>query len=50
VFVGDDVTDEDGFRAAVSLGGIGLQVAKAFDGKPANVRNWLKTFQSAKEA
>jgi trehalose 6-phosphate phosphatase len=42
VFIGDDVTDEDGFEAAVELGGIGLHVAKSFDGQPREVRRWLK--------
>ena len=41
VFVGDDVTDEDGFRAAVALGGLGLDVRVQFDGEAARVRNWL---------
>jgi trehalose 6-phosphate phosphatase len=36
------VTDEDGFEAAVELGGIGLHVAKSFDGRPQEVRRWLK--------
>lgn len=40
VFIGDDVTDEDGMRAAVSLGGVGLRVDEAF-GTPAGVRAWL---------
>jgi len=40
VFVGDDVTDEDGMRAARSLGGAGFQVAPVF-GSPAGVRSWL---------
>jgi len=44
VFVGDDVTDEDGFRAARALGGLGLEVGEAFAGKPANVRRWLASF------
>ena len=44
VFVGDDVTDEDGFRAATQVGGLGLHVQDAFDGKPAEVRRWLETF------
>jgi trehalose 6-phosphate phosphatase len=42
VFVGDDVTDEDGFEAAVELGGMGLHVAKSFSGQPREVRRWLK--------
>jgi trehalose 6-phosphate phosphatase len=42
VFVGDDVTDEDGFRAAEALGGEGLDVFLRFGGRPANVRRWLK--------
>jgi trehalose 6-phosphate phosphatase len=44
VFVGDDKTDEDGFRAAIEFGGIALDVAAAFAGQPAHVRDWLKRF------
>jgi trehalose 6-phosphate phosphatase len=44
VFVGDDVTDEDGFRAARAMGGLGLHVKEAFGGQPAQVRGWLETF------
>lgn len=40
VFVGDDVTDEDGARAARALGGFGLMVDSSF-GDPAGVRAWL---------
>jgi trehalose 6-phosphate phosphatase len=40
IFIGDDVTDEDGIAAAASLGGIGLRVAEAF-GEPGDVRAWL---------
>jgi trehalose 6-phosphate phosphatase len=40
VFVGDDVTDEDGIQAARAMGGVGLMVAEAF-GDPAGVRAWL---------
>jgi len=40
VFIGDDVTDEDGMAAAHRLGGVGLRVAEAF-GNPAGVRTWL---------
>jgi trehalose 6-phosphate phosphatase len=41
VFIGDDVTDEDGMRAARQFGGQGLRVQEAF-GDPAGVRKWLK--------
>jgi trehalose 6-phosphate phosphatase len=41
VFVGDDVTDEAGMRAARDLGGVGLRVSEAFAGDPAEVRAWL---------
>jgi trehalose 6-phosphate phosphatase len=41
VFVGDDVTDEDGIEAARRLGGVGLRVAEAF-GSAAGVRAWLR--------
>ncbi len=44
VFVGDDVTDEDGFRAAVALGGVAVDVRVVFAGEPADVRAWLGTF------
>jgi len=40
VFIGDDVTDEDGIAAAVALGGTGLRVQDAF-GDAAGVRAWL---------
>ena len=40
VFIGDDVTDEDGMAAARRLGGVGLRVAEAFR-DPAGVRAWL---------
>jgi trehalose 6-phosphate phosphatase len=46
VYIGDDVTDEDGMRAARALGGIGLRVAEAF-GDPAGVRGWLADLASA---
>ena len=44
VFVGDDVTDEDGFRAARAMGGLGLHFKEAFGGEPSQVRGWLETF------
>ncbi len=40
VFIGDDVTDEDGMRAARALDGAGLRVPDVFGG-PAGVRGWL---------
>ena len=40
VFIGDDVTDEDGMRAARAIGGAGLRVPDVF-GSPAGVRAWL---------
>lgn len=40
VFIGDDVTDEDGMRAARALDGAGLRVPDVFGG-PDGVRNWL---------
>jgi trehalose 6-phosphate phosphatase len=40
VFIGDDVTDEDGIAAAVALGGAGIRVQDAF-GDAADVRAWL---------
>ena len=40
VFVGDDVTDEDGIDAARAAGGIGLRVPETF-GNPAGVRAWI---------
>jgi trehalose 6-phosphate phosphatase len=42
VFVGDDLTDEEGFAAATELGGVGLHVAEYFGGEPQHVRRWLK--------
>jgi trehalose 6-phosphate phosphatase len=42
VFVGDDVTDEDGFAAARAHGGLALDVATYFDDRPQAVRRWLK--------
>lgn len=40
VFIGDDVTDEDGIRAATAMGGAGLRVPDVF-GDAAGVRRWL---------
>lgn len=41
IYVGDDVTDQDGIRAARALGGVGLFVPEVF-GDPAGVRAWLR--------
>ncbi len=40
VFIGDDVTDEEGMDAARGLGGFGWQLQDAF-GTPAALRGWL---------
>ncbi|MBI1210504.1 MAG: trehalose-phosphatase [Alphaproteobacteria bacterium] len=47
IFVGDDVTDEDGFRAAGTYGGEGLNVFNRFGGRPHEVRQWLKSFAAS---
>ncbi len=41
VFVGDDLTDEDGIAMATALGGFGLRVGVDFCGGPAEVRAWI---------
>jgi trehalose 6-phosphate phosphatase len=41
IFLGDDVTDEDGIAAAIALGGAGFRVPEAFGGDTARVRRWL---------
>jgi trehalose 6-phosphate phosphatase len=40
IFIGDDVTDEEGMEAARALAGLGLRVPETF-GSPAGVRAWL---------
>lgn len=40
LFIGDDVTDEEGMQAARDLGGFGLRLQDAF-GSPAALRAWL---------
>lgn len=46
LFVGDDVTDDDGIRAARELDGFGFQVAPTF-GNAAGVRRWLLSLAEA---
>jgi trehalose 6-phosphate phosphatase len=41
VFIGDDVTDEDGMRESRKLGGAGYRVDEVF-GDPTGVRSWLR--------
>jgi trehalose 6-phosphate phosphatase len=41
IFIGDDVTDEEGMAVAEALGGLGLHVHRAFGGHPSAVRSWL---------
>jgi trehalose 6-phosphate phosphatase len=41
MFIGDDVTDEDGMAVARTMGGAGLRVDAAF-GTPSDVRTWLR--------
>jgi len=43
VFIGDDVTDDDGFVAARELGGRALEMRDMF-GDPAPLRCWLRSF------
>jgi trehalose 6-phosphate phosphatase len=56
VFVGDDVTDEDGFRAAAALGGAGVKVGPGataarhrFD-QVTEVHAWLEQSLAALQA
>ncbi|MET1027343.1 MAG: trehalose-phosphatase [Dongiaceae bacterium] len=49
VFIGDDVTDYDGFAAVEALGGVALHVERSFAGQPERVRAWLRSFCSPKE-
>ncbi|MDE2239388.1 MAG: trehalose-phosphatase [Rhodospirillales bacterium] len=41
VFIGDDVTDEPAIARANEMGGLGLHVARDFDGATQAVRDWL---------
>jgi trehalose 6-phosphate phosphatase len=46
IYVGDDVTDEDGMRVARAMDGQGLRVQDVF-GDPAGVRAWLAALAAA---
>ena len=48
VFVGDDVTDEDGMAAARLLGGVGLRVPDVF-ASPLEVRAWIAVLAGRKQ-
>jgi trehalose 6-phosphate phosphatase len=48
VFIGDDVTDEDGMREARGLGGAGYRVDAVF-GDPEGVRGWLRRSAAARD-
>ena len=48
VFIGDDVTDEDGIRAAIELGGTGYRIPDDFD-EPESVRRWLTSLAAGEE-
>ncbi|MCB8879821.1 trehalose-phosphatase [Acidisoma cellulosilytica] len=50
VFIGDDVTDEEGMAAAEAMGGQGLHVHRVFGGEPAAVRAWLARMADGLEA
>ncbi len=55
VFIGDDLTDEDGMRAAIELGGYAIKVGQGGTCAPfrladvAAVHNWLNSFIPALE-
>ncbi len=46
IFVGDDITDEDGMREARALGGLGLRVPDIF-ADAAEVRRWIALLAGA---
>ncbi len=48
IFVGDDVTDEDGIQAAIALGGTGYRIPEDFD-EPDSVRRWLTSLAAGEE-
>lgn len=50
IYVGDDVTDEPAIAAAQKAGGLGLHVARDFDGQPSKVRSWVRSLVEAAPA
>jgi trehalose 6-phosphate phosphatase len=50
VFIGDDVTDEDGMRVARAQGGLGYRVPERFPAGPTDVRAWLARLAAELEA
>ncbi|MFC0407998.1 trehalose-phosphatase [Roseomonas elaeocarpi] len=42
IFIGDDVTDEDGISACQELSGTGYRIPEDFDGSPDELRAWLQ--------
>lgn len=49
IFIGDDVTDEDGIAAARALGGFGLRMDASFT-SPARLWDWLAGIAAATDA
>ena len=50
LFIGDDVTDEDGMRVCRRLGGEGYRVPERFPAGPADVLAWLEALAARLEA
>lgn len=44
IYIGDDITDEDGIRAATTLGGTGWRLPTTFP-TPTALRHWLSTIR-----
>ena len=50
LFIGDDVTDEDGMRVCRAQGGEGFRVPERFPAGPADVLRWLEALAGQLEA
>ena len=50
VFIGDDITDEDGISACSELGGSGYRIPTDFDGSPDKLRAWLQRWVSGEKS